>query len=193
MSLRGRAVWSVGFTALALVVLVGSRIPASPPHPLAGEGVEPGNLLGLVLADSVLPAMSAGQFHAERSEPRARLVYVVPVERSADCTRIPMEMRIVARRFPRLHQALVLTGPDTVEARRFARENRVSHDLRLDPTYRLARSLGLRTTEPVVILLDGENRIVFVDARAGGNFSTFPISRVLPVVSAILGDAATEQ
>lgn len=178
--------------AVAVAVLIGisSRLPRwVSGHNPRGE-IAPWELVGSVLNDSLLHGQSdIGNGPAPRARPR--LVYLIPIERTDDCTRIAVEMRIVARKFPRLDQELILTGADTARARVFVRANRVSQLTRFDAQYRIARTLRVPRTDPLILLLDEQDRVVYVDARSGGQFSAFPISRVLPALSGTLTGATT--
>lgn len=148
----------------------------------------PSQLTGALLPTTLL--RTAGGAVRLRDHVKApTLVIVADREVCLSCANFPLEMRVLANDLPGLRTLLVLSGPDTAFFRRYARQNGMrGEQLLLDPAGELLRDLGVERG-PMVLLADGEGRILWSDTRTGPQFGPHPVSRVLPLLHTLLSGA----
>lgn len=174
--------------ALLVLVLAGTltrRAQAGSTAP--GRKTVPSWLAGGVLPDVPLTDLRrrpVGLRQALGGQPA--ILYLVGRETCLDCTQLPLEMRIVRREHPGLRQWFIAVGSDTAFFARYARTQRIAPQTLLDPGQAIPRALGTPSPDPLILIVDGTGRILYVDARGGAAFSRFPISSVLRAMSAAL-------
>lgn len=144
-------------------------------------------LIGSALPTVYLRTLSGDSVSLESARAgRPTLLIVTKATDTASCARFAFEVRILRRKFPRVHVLLIGSGLEVSGFRSyFAAEGMEKHAL-LDPERELARALAL-PREPAVLLTDGDGNVLFVDTRLPGRASQFPIGRVLPGLAESLG------
>lgn len=143
--------------------LLGTKLPALTLRSVAGSAVSLGDRL------------SRGP----------SLVIVLGVEDCLSCASYELELTILRSKLPGLTPILIGSGGDEQLFRDYFRRGRLESVALLDPDRALLTSLRAES-EPLVLLVDSEGRILFVDNRPSSAASHFPFGRLLPLLGGAL-------
>lgn len=113
------------------------------------------------------------------------LVIVVGVADCLGCSSYELELQILKSKLPGVTPIVIGSGADERPFRDYFRGAHMESVALLDHDRALLDSLGVKA-EPLVLLVDGAGRILFVDSRPSSAAAQFPFGRLLPLLGGAL-------
>lgn len=120
------------------------------------------------------------------------VLYVASREVCLDCSKVPMEIRVIRRSLPHLRQFFIGVGADTEFFTKYASDERMTPSTLLDPDNAIGSALGTGRKPLLVLIVDEHSRIVHIDSRSGAAYSPFGTSRVVASLRAVLTDSTSD-
>lgn len=180
--------WPRG-TLLAVTLLITGglavRALLSGDHPTPSR--QPSSIIGSTLPEIALPTISGESTDLKHLIGNdGGVVFVVRPDDCAGCANFAAEVLILRRQFPHLSTILVGSGRPISTFTDYARRARLSGISILDTMSLLLDSLDVALQTPLVMVVDGERRVLHVDARPTQLLSRLPASTVFRELFAVM-------
>lgn len=188
-TLNIRTVGSVGLGGLLLATLATAYARADSWG--RREATNPTALLG-----SALPAVSLRSVDGQvvplagRVSRGFSLIILLGAKDCFSCSSYALELKILKSKLPGITPILIGSGGDEALFRDYFRREHLESVALLDPDRALLTALHLES-EPLVLLVDPEGRLLFVDTRSSSAAAQFPFGRLLPLLGGALQPVST--
>ena len=150
------------------------------------EATSPADLLGSQLPAVTLQSLEGGAVSlAERLTKGPTMIIVLGPKDCFSCESYRLELNILKSKLPGITPVLIGSGEDGPLFKDYFRRDHLEPVALLDPDRRLLTSLGIKSA-PLVLLVDGTGRILFVDNRSSSAAAQFPFGRLLPLLGGAL-------
>lgn len=172
------------FRSLVVILAGSSGLGCNPPlsdmDSVRMESSAFGTNLGSV---NLIDSLGTASTLAERLGGRAGLVMVLDETSCLSCGDYATELKIIEHKWPDLVQLVIVEGSINQEIADYFRTNRIAP--LIDFESNVLRQLR-QDEPPLIVLANGEGRVLLSDSRFGVASARFPISRVLGEIAAAL-------
>jgi len=178
-----RTAVSLGLVSLCAVILITAYAPADARR---GEVPDATALLGTQVPGLTLRSVDGNPVSlGDRLSHGPSLIIVLGSKDCFTCSSYQLELRILKSKLPGITPILIGSGDDEQVFQDYFRRDHLESVALLDPDRTLLTSLGV-SRGPLVLLIDAEGRILFVDSRPTSAAAQFPIGRILPLLGGAL-------
>lgn len=114
------------------------------------------------------------------------VVFVLSPDDCLGCANFTADVRVMRREFPHLAISVIGSGKATAQFQEYFRRSRLGDVALVDPDRVFLRSLQLKTSGPIALVVDREGRVVLVDARSNHRVGRHPVSSMLRHLQRVL-------